>query len=161
MSTLNLLAVFVENKPGQTARVTGIIAGAGVNLRWITVASSGAFGVMKFLVDKREQAVQSLTQQGLMVSLLEVLGVEVENKPGTLQAVAELLQPTTSTWTTVPVSSPTTALSLSLKPTTLIALAPSSKPTASASSPRSKCSTCKGSTSWKKCVGFCAGWGYI
>jgi hypothetical protein len=91
MSTLNLVAVFVENKPGQTARVTGIIADAGVNLRWITVASSGAFGVMKFLVDKREQAVQSLKQQGLMVSLLEVLGVEVENKPGTLQAVAELL----------------------------------------------------------------------
>jgi len=57
----------------------------------VTIASSGSFGVMKFLVDKRDLAVQSLRSSGLMVSLMEVLAVEVENKPGSLQAVAELL----------------------------------------------------------------------
>ena len=29
---MNLLAVFVENKPGQTARITQILADAGVNI---------------------------------------------------------------------------------------------------------------------------------
>jgi hypothetical protein len=88
---MNLLAVFVENKPGQTARITQILADAGVNIDWVTIASSGSFGVMKFLVDKREQAVAALKAKGLMVSLLEVLAVEVENKPGALQRVANLL----------------------------------------------------------------------
>jgi hypothetical protein len=88
---MNLIAVFVENKPGQTARITKILADAGVNIRWVTIANSGSFGVMKFLVDQCDLAVQSLKRQGLMVSLLEVLTVEVGNKPGSLQAVADLL----------------------------------------------------------------------
>jgi hypothetical protein len=88
---MNLLAVFVENKPGQTARITQILAEAGVNINWVTIASSGSFGVMKFLVDKRDQAVGALKAKGLMVSLLEVLAVEVENQPGALQRVASLL----------------------------------------------------------------------
>ena len=91
MSAINLVAVFVENKPGQTARITKILADAGINIRWVTIANSGSFGVMKFLVDQCDGAVQQLKQHGLMVSLLEVVAVEVENKPGSLQAVAELL----------------------------------------------------------------------
>jgi hypothetical protein len=88
---MNMVAVFVENKPGQTARITGILGKAGVNICWVTIASSGRFGVMKFLVDKRDEALMSLKAEGLMVSLLDVLAVEVENKPGALQGVAELL----------------------------------------------------------------------
>jgi hypothetical protein len=91
MNSMNLVAVFVENKPGQTARVTRILFDAGVNIRWVTIASSGSFGVMKFLVDKRDLAVQCLKANDLMVSLPEVLALEVENKPGALQAVADLL----------------------------------------------------------------------
>ena len=88
---MKLVAVFVENKPGQSARITKILADAGVNICWVTIANSGSFGVMKFLVDNCELAVQSLKQQGLMVSLLDMLAVEVANKPGSLRAVADLL----------------------------------------------------------------------
>ncbi len=91
MSATNLVAVFVENKPGQTARITRILADVGVDIRWVTIANSGSFGVMKFLVDKREPAVDALKKKGLMVSLLEVLAVEVPNQPGSLQMVADLL----------------------------------------------------------------------
>ena len=91
MSAVNLVAVFVENKPGQTARITKLLADAGVNICWVTIANSGSFGVMKFLVDKRDAAVRALKDKGLMVSLLEVLAVEVPDKPGSLQAVADLL----------------------------------------------------------------------
>jgi hypothetical protein len=88
---MNLLTVFVENKPGQTARITKTLAEAGVNICWVTIANNGSFGVMKFLVDKLDQAVQALKAQGQMVSLLEVLAVEVPNKPGALQGVADCL----------------------------------------------------------------------
>ncbi len=91
MSAMNLIAVFVENKPGQTARITRILADASVNIYWVTIANNGSFGVMKFLVDKLDAAVKSFKDQGLMVSLLQVLAVEVPNKPGGLQAVADAL----------------------------------------------------------------------
>ena len=91
MSAVNLVAVFVENKPGQTARITKLLADAGVNICWVTIANSGGFGVMKFLVDKRDASVRALKDKGLMVSLLEVLAVEVSDKPGSLQAVADVL----------------------------------------------------------------------
>jgi hypothetical protein len=91
MSAVNLVAVFVENKPGQTARVTKLLAEARVNIRWVTIANSGSFGVMKFLVDQEDTAVSALRSKGLMVSLLEVLAVEVPDKPGSLQAVADTL----------------------------------------------------------------------
>ncbi len=91
MVSPHLVAVFAENKPGQTARITRILAEAGVNIHWVTVANSGSFGVMKFLVDKPSQAMEALQQHGLMVSLLEVIAVEVPNRPGGLQAVADCL----------------------------------------------------------------------
>ena len=91
MSAVNLVAVFVENRPGQTARITRMLADAGVNLCWLTVANSGSFGVMKFLVDKLDPAVEALQQKGFMVSLLKILAVEVPNKPGSLQGIAEVL----------------------------------------------------------------------
>ena len=91
MSTVNLIAVFAENKPGQTARITRLLAEAGVNLRWFTITNSGTFGVMRFLVDQSDTAIRALKEKGVMVSLLEVLALEVPDKPGSLQAVADLL----------------------------------------------------------------------
>lgn len=47
MSAVKLLAVFAENKLGQMARVTKVLADAGVNIRWMTIATSESFGVIK------------------------------------------------------------------------------------------------------------------
>ncbi|MBI5386284.1 MAG: ACT domain-containing protein [Verrucomicrobia bacterium] len=91
MSAVKLVAVFVENKPGQTARITKTLADAGVNIRWVTIASSGPFGVMKFLVDKCDPALEALKEKGPAVHFLDVLAVEVKDKPGALHAVAETL----------------------------------------------------------------------
>ena len=91
MSTVRLLAVFVENKPGQTARITKLLAEARINIRWVTIASSGPFGVMKFLVTDPDRARDVLKQHGLMASFLEVSPIEVADRPGALQTVAECL----------------------------------------------------------------------
>ena len=91
MSTVRLLAVFVENKPGQTARITKLLAAASINIRWVTIANSGPFGVMKFLVPDPEHARDVLKQEGVMASFLDVIPVEVADQPGALQSVAECL----------------------------------------------------------------------
>ena len=65
MNTVKLVAVFAENRPGQAARVTGILARANINIRCITVASSGAFGVMKLLVNDPDLACRRSEHGGL------------------------------------------------------------------------------------------------
>jgi hypothetical protein len=91
MSAVNLIAVFAENRLGQMARITKVLADAGVNIRWVTIATNETLGVIKFLVDKPDLAYKSLHEQGWTVSQVEVLAIEVEDKPGGLHAVADCL----------------------------------------------------------------------
>jgi hypothetical protein len=91
MSAVRLVAVFVENQPGQTAKIAGVLADAGINVRWVTIASSGHFGVMKFLVGDAGRAERMLRERGVMVSLIEVLAVSAPDEPGQLRAVAACL----------------------------------------------------------------------
>jgi hypothetical protein len=91
MSAVNLIAVFAENQLGQMARITKVLADAEVNIRWVTIATDETLGVIKFLVDKCDLAYQRLQQQGWTATLVEVLAIEVEDKPGGLHAVADCL----------------------------------------------------------------------
>ena len=91
MSAVNLIAVFAENQLGQMARITKVLADAGVNIRWVTIATNERLGVIKFLVDKCDLAYKGLQGKGWTVSLVEVLAIEVEDKPGGLHAVADCL----------------------------------------------------------------------
>jgi hypothetical protein len=91
MDTLRLLAIFAENKTGQLARVTALLAEANLNIRWVAIASSEAFGVVKLLVDDCDLAYRLLRHNAVPVSLVEVLAIEVEDKPGGLHAVARCL----------------------------------------------------------------------
>jgi hypothetical protein len=91
MNDIKLVAAFAENKPGQVAHFTKIIAGANINIRWLAVASTGPFGVMKFLVSNPEAACEALKHEGFVVKLVDALAIEVPDKPGGLHAVADCL----------------------------------------------------------------------
>jgi len=91
VNTVKLVAIFAENKPGQTARITGILANAQINIRCITLASTGAFGVMKLLVSEPELACQALKHEGFAATLMDVIAIEMPDRPGALHTVAECL----------------------------------------------------------------------
>jgi hypothetical protein len=91
MNDVKLVAAFAENKPGQVTHFTKILAGANINIRWLAVASTGAFGVMKFLVSNPEKACDALKHEGFVVKLVDALAIEVPDKPGGLHAVADCL----------------------------------------------------------------------
>ncbi len=91
MNDVKLVAAFAENKPGQVAHFTKILAKANINIRWLAVASTGPFGVMKFLVSDPEVACQALKHEGFVAKLVDALAIEVPDKPGGLHAVADCL----------------------------------------------------------------------
>ncbi|HRZ94220.1 MAG TPA: ACT domain-containing protein, partial [Candidatus Paceibacterota bacterium] len=62
------------------------------NIRWVTIATTETFGVIKFLVDRCDEAFAALRQKGFTVSLIDVLAIEVPDKPGGLFEVADTLR---------------------------------------------------------------------
>ena len=91
MNDVKLVAVFAENKPGQVAHFTRILAHANINIRWVAVSSTGPFGVMKFLVNDPAMAYEALKHEGFVAKLVDAIAVEVPDKPGGLHAVADSL----------------------------------------------------------------------
>jgi len=84
------ISVFVENKPGRLERVTEILAKAKVNIRAFTVSGTYEYGVMKFLVDKPDRALEALSSQGISANKREILAVLVEDRPGGLLRIAKV-----------------------------------------------------------------------
>ena len=85
------ISVFAENKPGRMERVTRVLSEAGVNIRAITVATSGSFGVIKLLADNPERAYKALTDEGLSVSRSEIVALLMDDRPGGLHRVMGIL----------------------------------------------------------------------
>jgi len=85
------LSIFAENKPGRLAKVTRILRKGKINIRAITISTSDAFGVINALVDDPEGARALLEEEGLTVSLKEVVAVVIEDKPGGLDRLIQLL----------------------------------------------------------------------
>ena len=91
MGELRQISVFAENKPGKIEKITKVLADAGINILAISVSSSGDFGVIKFIVDHCDEAYRKLKEKGFTVSLNEVLGIELVDRPGGLHEVVKAL----------------------------------------------------------------------
>ena len=85
------VAVFLENKPGKLEKVTGLLDEAGVNIRAITIADNGDFGVLKLLVNDPEKANDILNRGNLVSALKEVVAMRVMDKPGGLLEISRIL----------------------------------------------------------------------
>lgn len=85
------ISVFAENKPGSLARVTRVLNREKVNIRATTISTSDAFGVINLIVDDPEAAYKALTAEGIMVTMKDVLAVLIDDKPGGLDRLIQLL----------------------------------------------------------------------
>ncbi len=85
------LSVFLENKTGRLNDVTKILAKANINMRAFSVADSSDFGILRMLVDDTEKAKEELRSNGFAVSVTDIIGIKMANKPGTLNKILDIL----------------------------------------------------------------------
>jgi hypothetical protein len=85
------VSVFAENKPGRLAAVTGILAREKINIRATTIATSDTFGVINLIVDDPKRAQAALSGAGMTANLREVLAILIEDKPGGLDKLMQML----------------------------------------------------------------------
>jgi hypothetical protein len=89
--TLKQVSVFVQNKPGRLSKVTHALGDAGINIRALSIAEVGDFGIIRMIVEDPEGAVKALKESRLTAKVTDVLGIEMENRPGGLARIADIL----------------------------------------------------------------------
>lgn len=89
--TIKQLSIFVENKKGKIAQVAGSISKAGIDIRALSVADTQGFGILRLIVSDTQKAKDILRMNNCVVSITEVIGVEIPDEPGSLARILTLL----------------------------------------------------------------------
>ena len=85
------ISVFLENRAGQFAEITGVLAENHIDLRAISIAETTDYGVLRMIVDDAEKTTSILMQHGYLMSMTPVLVVGVPDQAGGVAPVLATL----------------------------------------------------------------------
>ena len=89
--TVYQISVFLENRAGQLAEITKILADNNIDMRAISIAETSDYGVLRLIVDQPQKATSILLEQGFILSKTPVTTVQVPDQPGGLAPVLQLI----------------------------------------------------------------------
>ena len=89
--TVKQISVFLENRPGALAEFTRILEKSNMNLRALSLAESEDFGIVRVIVDDPFETIRILKDEGYVCSITKVIAVEIEDKPGALVKMLNIL----------------------------------------------------------------------
>ena len=85
------ISVFLENRAGQLAEITAVLAENHIDLRAISIAETADYGVLRMIVDDAEKSTSILLSQGYILSMTPVTVIAVPDQVGGLAPVLSLL----------------------------------------------------------------------
>ena len=85
------ISVFLENKSGELARVTGLLSESGINLRALDIAQTSSYGIIRFVSDRQTDAARILSENDYVLHVSEVFAVKVPDRPGGLSGLLNIL----------------------------------------------------------------------
>jgi len=83
------LSIFLDNRPGSLAGVLRWLSDHGVDLRALSVTESRDFGTVRIIVGDPDAVADVLGEGDYHFSEVDVLAVEVPDRPGGMAEVAE------------------------------------------------------------------------
>lgn len=89
--SVHQISVFLENRAGQLAEITKVLADNGIDLRAISIAETADYGVLRMIVDNAEKTTGILLANGYILSMTPVLVVGVPDQPGGLAPVLSIM----------------------------------------------------------------------
>ena len=87
---LKQISIFLENRKGRMAEVTGVLAEAGVNIKALSLADSADFGVLRIIPDDPDKCISALKTNNFVAQVTDVIALEVEDKPGGLNLILKI-----------------------------------------------------------------------
>ncbi len=88
---IHQISVFLENRAGQLAQITALLAAQNVDIRAISIAETADYGLARMIVDDSHKASQILLEHGDILSMTPVWAVEVNDAPGGLAQMLKVL----------------------------------------------------------------------
>lgn len=85
------ISIFLENRAGRLAEITRILGEAGLNIRALSLADTSDFGILRLILNDNDKAKATLKEHGFTVGKTDVVAVEVEDRPGGLGHILEIL----------------------------------------------------------------------
>lgn len=85
------ISIFLENKAGRLAEVTQALSEADISIRALSLADTSDFGILRIIVADHERAKTVLKEKGFTIGRTSVVAVEVEDQPGGLHRILQLL----------------------------------------------------------------------
>ncbi len=87
------ISIFVENKPGRLSAVTNILKENNIDIKALSIANTRYFGIFRLIVDDSQKACEALKNADFTctVTLTDVMAVAVDDTPGGLAKIMELL----------------------------------------------------------------------
>lgn len=85
------ISVFMESRPGHLHRVLDAFEDAHVNVRGFSASDTGDYGVVRFIVDEPDKAIDVLRGMGSATVKSEVLCLRLPDQPGELARVMGIL----------------------------------------------------------------------
>ena len=89
--TVSQISVFANSRPGHMGRVLGLFENANVSVRGFSASDTGEYGILRFVVDRPEVALEALKGAGCACTVTPVLCLRLEDTPGELARVIGVL----------------------------------------------------------------------
>jgi hypothetical protein len=81
------LSVFVVNEPGKLEKITRVLSEAGLNIRAVSMASTGEFGVVRVLVNDPARGLEALREHRFTVAMRKILVAQINDAPGAMHGL--------------------------------------------------------------------------
>ena len=88
---IHQISVFLENRTGQLAEITQLLAQNEIDIRAISIAETADYGLARMIVNDSHKASAILLQHGDILSMTPVWAVEVPDRPGGLSEMLAVL----------------------------------------------------------------------
>ncbi len=85
------ISAFLENRAGQFAEITKILAENDIDLRAISIAETADYGILRMIVGNAEKTTSILMQHGYLLSMTPVLVISVPDQPGGIAPILATL----------------------------------------------------------------------
>ena len=85
------ISVFLENRSGRLAEVTRHLREHNIDIRALYIADTTEYGVLRMIVDRPEDALRVLADNGFTVNSTSVIAIAVADEPGRLDQALEIL----------------------------------------------------------------------
>ena len=83
--------VYVQNKPGELAKICEILGSQGVNIRAVASERTPDRPIIKIVTDDETTTKSALARTGILYDVRDVIAVKMPDRPGELGKVARRL----------------------------------------------------------------------